>query len=101
CWGGVAAKSRQGGPGIIERIENRRCLAKHKRQGIFNHDAMRPTCGRCQSGWTLKKSPVMKWITGRVALRQRLDHLEARPATVGSPAPVLCRSPNCSRALVP
>src|SRR6266404_5837419 len=33
-----------------------------------------------------QKGPVMQWIAGSVALRQRLDHLEATSATVGSRA---------------
>jgi hypothetical protein len=36
-----------------------------------------------------QKGPVMKWIGGPVALRRRLDHSEATPATVGSPFTVL------------
>ena len=41
---------------------------------------------RCESGRTLKRSP---WIVCPVALRQRLDHSEATPGTVGSTATVL------------
>src|SRR5215471_13361189 len=33
-----------------------------------------------------QKGPMMKWIGGPVALRRRLDHSEATPATVGSPS---------------
>src|SRR5262245_24101842 len=33
-----------------------------------------------------QKGPVMKWIGGPVALRRRLDHSEATPATLGSPS---------------
>src|SRR5260370_36979757 len=35
-----------------------------------------------------QKGPVMKWIGGPVALRRRLDHSEATPATLGSPPTV-------------
>jgi hypothetical protein len=43
-----------------------------------------------------QKGPVMQWIAGSVALRQRLDHLEATSATVGSRATVLSPCANCS-----
>jgi hypothetical protein len=39
CLREVAAKTLQERPGIIERIANRTCLAKLKRQRSFNHDA--------------------------------------------------------------
>src|SRR5262249_53525039 len=86
----VAAKTLQERPGFIERIANPACLAKLERQRIFNHHAnsSRPTCSAARADGA-KKRPVMKWIGGPVALRQRLDHSEATPATVGSTATVL------------
>src|SRR5262249_15804884 len=46
CLREVAAKTLQERPRLIERIANRACLAKIKRQRIFNHHAnsSRPTC---------------------------------------------------------
>jgi len=64
----------------VERIANRACLAKIKRQRIFNHHAnsSRPTSfGASAEGRS--KGPVMKWIAGPVALLQRLDHRVCRP----------------------
>jgi hypothetical protein len=87
CLREVAAKTLQERPGIIERIANRTCFAKFKRQRSFNHDA--PDMLSVPERTDAQKGPVMKWIAGPVALRQRLDHLEARPATVGSRATVL------------
>src|ERR1700730_9537010 len=45
-WFREAAKTLQERRGFIERIADRACLAKIKRQRIFNHDAnsSRPTC---------------------------------------------------------
>jgi hypothetical protein len=40
----------------------------------------------------------MKWIGGPVALRQRLDHSEATPATVGSELQ-FCDDPQIAHAL--
>jgi hypothetical protein len=40
----------------------------------------------------------MKWIGGSVALRRRLDHSEATPATVGSPSTVCDKPLQCSDA---
>jgi hypothetical protein len=45
-----------------------------------------------------QKGPVMKWIGGSVALRRRLDHSEATPATVGSPSTVCDKPLQCSDA---
>src|SRR2546430_10418775 len=81
----VAANTLQEGPGIIERIANRSCLAKIKRQRSFNHDAIssrRHASVREQTD--AQKGPVMQWIGGPVALRRRLDHSEATPATLGT-----------------
>src|SRR5215813_9773411 len=46
CLREVAAKTLQERPSLIERIANRACLAKIKRQRIFNYHAnsSRPTC---------------------------------------------------------
>jgi hypothetical protein len=46
CFREVAAKTLQERPSLIERIADRACLAKLKRQRIFNDDAnsSRPTC---------------------------------------------------------
>src|SRR6266566_8801615 len=45
-----------------------------------------------------QKGPVMKWIGGPVALRRRLGHSEATPATVGSPSTVCDKPLLCSDA---
>src|SRR5262249_31308 len=90
CLREVAAKTLQERPSLIERIANRACLAKLKRQRMLNHHAnsSRPTCyGARAEGCS--KGPVMQWIAGPVALRWRLDHSEATSATVGSRATVL------------
>src|SRR5215471_18916386 len=43
-----------------------------------------------------QKGPVMKWIGGPVALRQRLDQSQATPATVGSTA-IVCDDPQIAQ----
>src|SRR5215467_14290060 len=74
CLREVAAKTLQERPSLIERIANRACLAKLKRQRMLNHHAnsSRPTCyGARAEGCS--KGPVMQWIAGPVALRWRLS----------------------------
>src|SRR6516162_2308006 len=45
-----------------------------------------------------QKGPAMQWIGGPVALRRRLDHSEATPATVGSQLQ-FCDDPQIAHAL--
>src|SRR5262249_49849256 len=87
CLREVAAKTLQERPGIIERVANRTCLAKINPRWIF--DKRGPEMMRVSGRTDAKKGPVMRWIAGPVALRRGLDHLKARPATVGSRATVL------------
>src|SRR5262245_11427381 len=58
----VAAKTLQERPGIIERIANRTCLAKLKRQRSFDHDA--PDMLRVRARTDAQRGPGMKWIAG-------------------------------------
>src|SRR5262249_22839476 len=90
CLRELAAKTLQERPGFIERNANRACLAKIKRQRIFNHDAnsSRLTCFGARRT-DAQGGPPMQWIEGPVALRWRLDHSEATVAAVGSRATVL------------
>ena len=86
----VAAKTLQERPGFIERIADRACLAKFKCQRVFNHDAnsSRPRCFGARADGHSKGS-CDAVVAGPVALRQRLDHSETTPGTVGSTATVL------------
>src|SRR5262245_3762748 len=56
CLREVSAKTLQERPGFIERIADRACLAKLKRQRIFNHRKLLTLdMLRCESGGVLKR----------------------------------------------
>src|SRR5262249_38652448 len=67
CLREVAAKTLQERPSLIERIADRVCLAKRKRQRIFSHAAnSSPEILRCESGGTLKRGgrrATVEWST--------------------------------------
>ena len=73
CFREVAAKTLQECPSLIERIADRACLAKLKRQQIFNDDAnsSRPTCFGARAEGRSKGCDAVDERPGRFAMAAR------------------------------